>query len=339
MKKLILLAFVSLFVIACSAPKMASYAEKKDLTSKAKFDFNQSYINDNGRGFSVTTKTLGQVPKRVALVSFYVDDQGITKITGTNSTGKTYNTTNSGSENLRILGNRFYSVGLPTLISTFNKYGIELLTPDQYLTDDDKRMAYNDFTIKHTTANKVGEKIGKFFKNMATSGTTIELDEAADGYKLMKINKRDQVDPKKKSVPISNLSGSYDGQMIESIGYDLTRLLEVDAVLIVYNSQLADTKWGKTRFWMSAVNMHLFGPNPLPLKEGKKDNNLYSKGLFYGGVRMAFKKGLVINPKEKDDAKRAILEKQTDEAYSNMIAGCVNRLGLFMEKELKKAKK
>jgi hypothetical protein len=330
---------LTVFILGCKAPKMASYSTKTDLTSKAKFDFNQSFIRENGRGFTVTMNALGQKPKRVALVSFYVDDQGITKVSGTNSTGKTYSTTNSGSDNLRILGNRFYSAGIPQLVSSFKNYGIEILTPEQFLTDDDKRMAYNDFVVKHTTANKVGEKIGKFFKNMASNGTTIELDEAADGFRLMKINKRDDVDPKKKSIPANNLAGSFDGQMIESIGYDLTRLLEVDAVLIVYNSQLADTKWGKTRFWMSAVNMHMFGPNPLPLKEGKKDNNLYSKGLFYGGVRMAFKKGLVINPKEKDEVKRALLEKQTDQAYANMIAGCVNRLGLYMDKELKKAKK
>ncbi|MFM2284962.1 MAG: hypothetical protein RLZZ543_459 [Bacteroidota bacterium] len=318
---------------------MASYASKKDLTSKARFDFNSSRIRENGRGFSVTMEALGKMPKRIALVSFYTDDQGITKVTGTNSMGKTYHTTNSGNDNLKIFGNRFYAVGMPAIKSAFQQYGIEILSPEEFLTDDTKRAAYRNFTVRHTVANQVGAKVGKFFKNMTNSGTTLESDEAADGFELLKINKRDQVDPKKKSVPMNNLSGSFDGQMIESIGYDLCNSLGVDAVLIVYNSQLADERWNKTRFWMSAVNMQLFGPNPLPLKEGKKDNNLYSKGLFYGGVRMAFKKGLLINPKEKDEAKKAIIEQQVNEAYVNMINGCVNRLGQFMEKELKKAKK
>ena len=90
---------LSVFILGCKAPKMASYSTKTDLTSKAKFDFNQSFIRENGRGFTVSMNALGQKPKRVALVSFYVDDQGITKVSGTNSTGKTYSTTNSGSDN------------------------------------------------------------------------------------------------------------------------------------------------------------------------------------------------------------------------------------------------
>jgi hypothetical protein len=214
-----------------------------------------------------------------------------------------------------------------------------VLSPSEFLTDDDKKQAYNDFNVKHTSLNKLGEKFAKWAKKNSNAGTTIEMDEAADGYRLIKINKTEQADPKKKAVQPQNLSGSLDGQMIETIGYDLCKSLEVDAVLIVFNTQLADTKRSRTRFWLGAVNMQLLGPNPTPLKEGKKDNNAYSKGLFYCGVRMAFKKGLAINPKIKEEALKAENDKLNDVAYKNMIAGCTNKIGTYLQKELNKGKK
>lgn len=340
MKKLIHIAIgTTILIAACSAPKLSSYALKKDLSSKAKFDFNRSKIRESGRGFAVDMTVLGKMPKRVALVSFYIDDPGLTKVSGTNSTGKSYNTTNTGNDNGRIFANDFSSKSIETLKATFKTYGIEILTPAEFLTDDDKKQAYKDFVVKHTAANKLGEKISKWLKKSGSAGTTIEMDEAADGYKLVKINKTDFANPKKKAVGVQNLASSIDGQLIESVGYDLAKSLEVDAVLIIFNSQLADTKRSNTRFWLGAVNMHLLGPNPAPLKEGKKDNNLYSKGLFYCGVRMPFKKGLAINPKIKDEALKTENEKQNYIAYNNMIAGCSDKIGTYLQKELAKGKK
>lgn len=338
MKTLVTLTVgAALIAAACSTPKLSAYAEKKDLTSKAKFDFNRAKIKESGRGFCVDMAALGKMPKRVALVSFYIDDPGITKVSGTNSTGKSYNTTNTGSSNGVKFATEFYNQSINDLKTTFKTYGMEVLTPSEFLTDDDKKQAYNDFVVKHTTANKVGEKFMKGLKNMGSAGTTLEMDEPAEGFKLVKINKRDFSDDKKKSVNPANLDGTSDGQMIESVGYDLCKSLEVDAVLIIFNTQLADTKWARTRFWLSAVNMHLLGPNPTPLKEGKKDNNLYSKGLFYCGVRMAFSKGLAINPKIKEEAKKVENDKMNVTAYNNMIIGCSNRIGQYLQKELAKA--
>lgn len=340
MKNLLSLTVAAvLLTAACSAPKLSSYAAKTDLKSKAKYDFNRSKINDNGRGFAVDMAALGKMPKRIALVSFYIDDPGITKVSGTNSTGKTYNTTNTGSANGKIFANDFSSKSIETLKATFKTYGIDVLTPSEFITDDDKKQAYNDFVVKHTTGNKIGEKFTKWAKKAGNLGTTIEMDEAADGYKLVKINKAEISDDKKKAVAAQNLNGSIDGQMIESVGYDLCKSLEVDAVMIIFNNQLADTKWSRTRFWLSAVNMHILGPNPTPLKEGKKDNNFYSKGLFYCGVRIPFKKGLAINPKIKDEVKKTENDKLNYVAYNNMIAGCANKIGSYMQKELDKGKK
>lgn len=333
-KKITQLAVATaLFLSACSAPKLSEYAEKTDLKSKAKYDFNQMKTKDNGKGFAVNMKALGKMPKRVALISFYVDDPGLTKIVKS-SYSTDYKTTNTGSDNAKMYANFFLKSSLDHLKSTFAEYGMEVLTPDQFLTDNDKKSAYDNFVVKHTTLNKIGQSIGKFFKNSGNAGTTIETDEAADGYNLIKINNKETSDPKKIAVQPNNLAGCYDGQMIESIGYELTQALGVDAVIIIYNSQLANERWSKSRFWLSAVNMQMFGPNPTPLKEGKRDGNGYSKGVFYGGVRMRFSKGLLINPKTKTDAEFEANTNLNKVAYNNMLKGCSKKLCDYLKDEL-----
>jgi hypothetical protein len=338
-KSFIYAALLSAAIIAgCKTPKLADYATKTNLEKKAKPDFNPSKIKDNGRGFAVDMKKLGHMPKRVALISFYVDDPGLTRVTGTNSTGKTYSTTNLGSGLARDFANKFYGSSIESLKGTFKQYDMELLTPDQFLTDDDKKQFYNDFVVKHTTANEIGQKLAKWAKSAGNAGTTLEVDEAADGYKVMKVHKRQTADYDKKIVAPANLSGSNDAQMIESLGYDLCKNLDVDAVVVIYNTQLRDEKWSKDRYWMSAVSMYMFGPNPLPLQEGKKDNMFYSKGLFYSGFRTAFSKGLIINPKMKKatDEEKAAMEKATYTAYNNVVTGLAKKTCMYLKEGLSK---
>lgn len=328
------LLITSILISSCSPTKLSSYATETSLSGKAKFDFNQSKIRANGKGFSIDMKALGKMPKRIALVSFYVDDPGITKVSGSNYSGKTYNTTNTGSTNAQFYANYFLNASIQNIKEGFNKYGMEVLLPNEFLTSQEKKDAYNNFVVQHTTLNKIGQGLSKFVKNMGNMSTSIETDEAADGFKLVKINNRETSDAKKVTVQTNNLNGSIDGQMIESVGYELAKVLDVDAVLVIYNSQLANEKWGKSRFYLCALNMHLFGPNPTPLKEGKRDGNGYSKGLFYCGVRMPFKKGLIINPKFKDDKEKETNDNLNVTAYQNMVNGCIKKMGDYLKKEL-----
>jgi len=62
----------------------------------------------------------------------------------------------------------------------------------------------------------------------------------------------------------------------------------------------------------------MFGPNPTPLKEGKKDNMFYSKDSFIADA-YAFKKSFAINPKNKRHAKKAINDKNNEIAYKNIM--------------------
>lgn len=341
-KSLIYSGVIAVFMLTqCSPPKLSSLAQKESLEGKAKLDFNQSLINETGKGFSVNMKYLPALPKKIALVSFYVDDPGITKISGTNQTGKTYSTTNTGSAGAKFYANEFLNNGgLESIKSTFKKYDMEILSPNEFLTDDDKKQYYNDFVVQNSKLNEIGGKLGKFFKNQGNAGTTLETDEAADGYKLLKVNLREHLDSEHKNkAAVQNLSGSLNNMMIESMGYDLCKNLGVDAVLVVYNTQSCDKKWSRDRHWVNAVSMYMFAPNPLPLKEGKKDNMFYSKGLFYCGTRIAFSKPLVIDPKIKDEAEKAQNTKDNYVAYSKIVAGLSDKMGNYYKKEFSKKKK
>lgn len=338
MKKQFPIIVFAILLAACSPPKLSSLAKKESLEGKAKLDFNRSKIRENGKGFSVDMKYLNALPKKIALVSVYVDDPGITKVSGTNSTGKSYTTTNTGSGAASAYATEFLTNGgLESLKTTFKKYDIEILTPTEFLTDEDKKQYYNDFVVQNTKLNEIGAKIGAFFKAGANAGTTIETDEPANGYKLLKVNKREYIDNKHgNKVAVQNLDGSLNSMMMESMGYDLCKNLGVDAVLVVYNTQSCDKKWSRDRHWMNAVSMYMFAPNPLPLKEGKKDNMFYSKGLFYCGTRIAFKKALVIDPKIKDEALKAQNEKDNYVAYAKLITGLADKMGNYFKKEFAK---
>jgi hypothetical protein len=324
---------------SCSIPRFADLSKKDNLEGKAKFDFNTSKIRASGRGFSLNMKYANEAPKKVALVSFYVDDPGITKVSGTNASGKTYHTTNTGEDAARAYADEFLSNGIESLKADFKKFNVTLLTPAEFLTDDAKKKAYNDFVVRNTKLNELGAKIGAFFKDGASAGTTIETDASASGYRLLKINKREHIDTKHKNrTQPQNLSGSINSEMIESVGFELCKSLDVDAVLIIYNTQTADNKWSRTRHWMDAVSMYMFGPNPLPLKEGKKDNMFYSKGIFYCGTRIWFKKPLILDPKIKDESLKAQVMKDNYTAYNKVLEGLAGKMEHYYEKELEKKK-
>jgi len=340
MKKNLSLISFTLLLAACATPKLSSLAKKESLEGKAKLDFNQDKIRESGKGFSINMKYLTALPKKIALVSVYVDDPGITKVSGTNSTGKSYTTTNTGSAAAAAFATEFLTNGgLESLKTTFKKYDMDILTPEEFLTDDTKKQYYNGFVVQNSKLNELGSKIGAFFKSSGNAGTTIETDEAATGYKLMKINKREWLDTKHHNrAAVQNLDGSINNMMIESMGSDLCKNLSVDAVLVLYTTQSCDKKWSRDRHWMNAVGMYMFAPNPLPLKEGKKDNMFYSKGLFYCGTRIAFKKALAIDPKIKDETLKAQNQKDNYVAYCKVISGLADRMGNYYKKEFAKKK-
>ena len=313
-------------------PLQEATAKPEKLVSKAKFDMPREKINESGRGYTVRLNVVGSAPKKVALVSFYTFDPGTTS-----KTGNTVTTKNVGSAQAAMFATTFYNKSIESLKSTFGTYGMELLTPDQYLSDADKKQAYNDFQIKNSGSSNFGNKFAQGLKNMATSGTSIVTNEAAEGFKMLKV----QYDFNEPFDP-NNLNDCQNNEMMESLGYDLGRSLEVDAVLVVYNTMTVQTQWFKERYKLNASSMYMFGPNPTPLPEGKKDNKYYSKGLFYCGTRISFKQdGILLNPKEPKKAtpeQLAEIEKNRYNGYEKILSALAAKMGEYIKEEVVKKK-
>lgn len=183
MKKYVSLSVtLAVMLAACGGPKMSKYASKTNLAKKARYDVNRATINKNGKGFTVDFDKLAALPKRVALVSFYTDDPGLTKKRGTATTGKTFTTTNTGEVAAKSYADFFYQGSITELKKSFADNGMTLMVPSEYLTSEDKRSYYNSFVAAHSTLNKLGGKLAKFFKKMGNAGTTIECKVPADGF-------------------------------------------------------------------------------------------------------------------------------------------------------------
>lgn len=326
-------AVAAIVITGCSAPRLSKYASQPDLSKQARYDVSEVTIRDNGKGFTVDFDKMKNMPKRVALVSFYTEDPGFTKVTGTNMTGKNFTTTNTGQTAAATYATYFYDASIENMKKSFSANGMQLLTPSEFLTSEDKRSYYNNFVVKHSKLNKVGASLTKFLKNSGNMGTSIECKACANGFIVADLNKNSPIaDAKKKAVKRNGGVGLFDNEMIECLGNDLCKQLDVDAVVIVVNTQLCDKR---SRHYLAATGMYMFGPNPLPLAEGKKDNMFYSKGLFYSGYRMAFKKGLRIDAKTKTEEDKTKQETENKLAYNNMVVSIANKMG----SEINEAKK
>ncbi|MER3463847.1 MAG: hypothetical protein C4329_04950 [Chitinophagaceae bacterium] len=92
-----------------------------------------------------------ELPKRIALVSFYIFDRRKSKSYSYTTHGAwdititVTKTIFTSLKNTMLLGNVFLTLAAPNIIAEFKAKGMEVLLPDQYLTDDAKRNAYANF--------------------------------------------------------------------------------------------------------------------------------------------------------------------------------------------------
>ncbi len=297
------------------SPLQKATVEVEKLVKKSKMDQPREKINSSGRGFIARMNVVGSAPKRVALVTFYTFDPGTTV-----KVGNTIKTTNVGEGQGSAYATAFYNKSVESLKSTFKTYGMELLTPDQYLTDDTKKAYYKDFVVKNSKSNEIGNKFAAWAKNAGSKGTSIVTNAPAEGFRTFKVH-YDMIDPYDKY----NLNSCQNNEMMESMGYDLAKALDVDAVIVIYNTMSVFTKWFKDRYNLNATSMYMFGPNPTPLKEGKDDNKYYSKGIFYSGTR-----------KKATPEMLAEIEKNRFNGYENIVAALATKMGNYIKEELAK---
>lgn len=215
---------------------------------------------DDGHG-TVPNLKGKELPKRIALVSFYSFDKG--------SIGKksfktpiyeykvTSWTTDAGAS---ALSNVFASAAVPKIVAEFKKAGMDVLVPDQYLTDDAKKSAYNNFE----------PDISWLSKALMTQDDNFKSQAGASGYLV-----------KPAFAPFDFKTGISFGQLAKDLG--------VDAVMVVVN-ELSNSD---NEFRYDKLGIHVYGPNPIGKVEGKKYPGLngagYNEGQLYEGEDLVTK--------------------------------------------------
>jgi len=260
---------------------------------KVKEDFpKEGRTGKSGKGFTANIGNLPNGIKKVALVSFFVFDPGLTKTWSTTSTNTGYyvtTTTTTTYKKKNSTGALSGDIALGALaksidpmIAEFKALGIDLLLPDQFLDTEDKKAYYNAFEVKHekSFANWVGS---------AGSGNHDVMYGYMDGFIVADIVKEPLLNYEKNGMFARRKTDVSDAQiyfydkdtdMSESLGYDLCSKLGVDAVLVTYMTVFMpnDKK-------IELVNSRfvLFGPNPIMPEVSKGGMIPHVKGLFYYG--------------------------------------------------------
>jgi len=239
----------------------------------AKVDFDMSgwgkvHGMESGKGQTPYLQALGHPPKRVALVSFYAYDPGDTKGFGSPYFGgRSESTRQLTSDGAGLVATMLHDQGIAALKQTLGAYGMQLLTPDEFLDTETKRELYENFVLELG----IGTKFGK-----ATEGSGKEnklnkaqrLSVVAPGYRQFRLVYGENLRPMKQG----------DKKISKSLGYDLAKGLEVDATLVVCNLCRATKKEGL----LEGVYFYLFGPNGVSGEEGFT----YWPGHLYVGLRL-----------------------------------------------------
>ncbi|MCF8296974.1 MAG: hypothetical protein K9J13_05445 [Saprospiraceae bacterium] len=297
MKNKIISCVVILMLVGCYAfaQKPTEFSSKTANAAKinAKFDFPAEGKNSkNGGGYSANVDLLNPKPKKVALISFYLYDPACGKSSSTAAvaaTGKSKAEVWRTSDALaQIHVNGFYDNSIESLKAGFKEYGMELLTPDQFLDTEDKKGFYYGFDPEsgkkeRTTARSIGYYVSASISN-------IKVCPSDKGYRpLFVVN--EPINASAGANFVNTGIGGANRKMTSSYGYDLCKELGVDAVVVCYIVTRKPKK-KKDDFVVDAVSLYMFGSNPK--SEGPDDKN---RGQFYCGTRFLAKQSEFSNAK------------------------------------------
>jgi len=350
MKKGIYLFVALLISLSCfSQSELPDFAPSSDkVLKKVKLDMPlEGRKYKNGTGFSLNAKLLDEMPKKVALVSFYSFDPGMTKIqtwkTSTVTYGYYYNliTTTShskitkrsakGSSGELALG--FYLQSINALTEQFKSFGMDLLLPEEYLDTDEKKQYYNNYIVERA-------KFNEFIQNMG-SASHDEIFGYPEGYNIIDIVNEPFANYTKQGGRFITKKGDVAdaqvwvmdkcGKMVASLGGDLCSKLEVDAVIVVYFTIYSPKE---KKVVLQNVNMHMFGPNPTKLPEGKDKKFNYFNGQFYCGTRVNTEL-LIWKPHKKDPNTQNL----DFTGFDNVMSAMAIKMGTYLKEGIEKGKK
>ncbi|MBL0012569.1 MAG: hypothetical protein IPP30_02080 [Flavobacterium sp.] len=270
MKKLILITLLVCFQQSTGQMTLKEFAFGEDKVFYPGFRF-APWTNDakkckpeiNGSGDCPNFKQSG-LPKKVALISFYAFDKGVSKTkkgysydynyatgVGTSTHSKTITTTYNSDETASGLATAMFLNSIDKLKEMFTNGGMELLTPDEFLIDESKKEALKNFVPEGGVFNKVFKQD----ENIKSRG-------AASGFIAKAVN-----------------SDNADRPTWESYG-KFARELGVDAVCIIMNEVESDSD---NNVMLNKVGLYIFGPNPVA-KDGNKRVSKYLEGMCYEGA-------------------------------------------------------
>lgn len=302
----------------CTAQNAFNKATENKDKIKVKLDFPTEGRNSkNGGGYSANVELLNPKPKKVALVSFYLYDPAKGKATGgayagTASTAVWRTSDAMGQQHV----DAFYNEGIDAMKSSFKEYNIELLTPNEFLDTDEKKEFYYGFNQetakKEKTSVTVSKNAGTGLSTIASSTvSTLKICPTDKGYREFFVAN----EAADESLPLILTTGgvfSANRKMSSSLGYELCKGLDVDAVVICY-IVTRKLKKNKEDYGVNAVNMFMFGPNPII--EGADDKN---RGQFYCGTRVYFKGANAIFHDSKSN-------KTNTKGFANTITAMVKK--------------
>jgi hypothetical protein len=293
---------------------------------------------DVPRDYKMPLKKMKEGPKRVALVSFFTFDPGFTQTYAySNVSGYKKRSSGEGASDLAVA---FYENGINDLVKTFADYGMELLTPDQFLTSEEMTAAYQAFEVrkaKHNVANWLQDKSAEghntawgYPDGYIVTDIVVEpyVNYTAHGGVMSKF-KAMKYTPKAADKQI--FMAFNDVQVPTSLGEELSKMLNVDAVLVIYSTIYCPSE---KEIFLQNVNMQMYGPNPKNLEPGnetKESGRFYSRGLYYPGTRCTIRLPILsINKKEPETANIDAT------GYAIILTQLAKKMGDQIKKDLNK---
>lgn len=265
-------------------------ATKDPSKIKAIMDFpGEGRNSKNGGGYSANVDLLKTKPKKVALISYYVYDPacGATKSnTVGGQTSASANAWRTDDFSAQVVVDKFYKQSIDDLVAGFSKHGMDLLTPKEFLDTEEKEELYYGFVQETAKTEKV-ERTQRGNLGVQATVSTIKVAPQNLGYRnFFVVNER--INTSDYANFINTGVGGANRKMTSSLGYELTNGLGVDAVVVCY-IVVRRPKINETTLTVDAVNLFMFGPNPM--SEGAEDKN---RGQFYCGTRF-YAKNLVFS--------------------------------------------
>ena len=329
MKKL--LSFIIVSCLLLSSYAQSELSEKYPDVSKVKVkeDFpKEGRTGKSGKGFSANIGNLPNGIKKVALVSFYAFDPGLTKTWSTSYTVAGDQTGGNltlagvaakalpGAPNYETRITTYHKKTLTTgsivndiaygafvtaigpMISEFNALGMELLLPNEYLQTEEQKAYYNSFQVKHEKSlvnwiSKMGA--GEHDYIYGTMSGFVVADIVKEPF--ANYEKSGMFQTRKDNVVDDQIYFyDKDTEMTESLGYDLCTKLGVDAVLVSYMTVFVPKD---KKIELVNVRFIMFGPNPTMPEVSKGGIIPHVKGLFYYGGSV-IPETLIYNESKKD---------------------------------------